>query len=356
MRRTQKEGGNTKSRFQLPLSGSSKSLPNAHKSSVSSITVLPEPTESNCPIIDRSSVRRCRFENLSPESCVSRSSLSSVTITGGDEHSSSPMVESKSASIDGSGSNSHSAITRSSLVSCSVSASSIDRSSVSHCTVSNARNISRSRVSKAHIHGASLIERSSVTSGAQVVEESSLTSSEVRDGSVVCGGSTVADSTICGGSVIRNSKIENSKIEACEIVGCDIRGGKFEGMILRGGVWKGGDLVGRREDAQGEVVIMTKEERERRMEQERKAQMAEQEVGEIQVSISIIVPTRTHDDCCALPGSSYSEFVYPDRPTRYGSYSHDINAGNAGHAHTSTFGHTAPRLIVQRASLPLYFV
>lgn len=355
MRRTQKEGGNTKSRFQFPRSESSKPLPNAHKSSVSSSTVLPEPTEQNCPVIDRSSVRRCRFENLSPESCVSRSSLSSVTITSGDEHGfgSSPMIESKNASIDGHGNNAHSAITRSSLVSCSVSASSIDRSSVSHCTVSNARQISRSRVSKAHIHGASLIERSSVTSGAQVVEESSLKSSEVRDGSVICGGSTVTDSTICGGSVIRSSKIENSKIEACEIVGCDIRGGKFEGMILRGGVWKGGDLVARREGAHGEVVVMVKEEWERRMEQERKARMEEQEVGEIQVSMSTIVPTRPHDECCALPGSSYSESVYPDRPTSYGSYSNDINAGNTC---TSPFRHTATRLIVQRACVPLYVV
>ena len=324
MRRTQKECGNTKSRLQLSRS-ESKSIPNTQKSSVSSTTVLPDPTEPNCPAIDRSSIRRCRFENLSPESCISRSTLSSVTITSGDqsESVSSFMIGSRNADVEGRGNSAHSAITRSALVSCSVSASTIDRCCMAHCTITNVRHISRTRASKAYVHDATHIERCSIGSGVRVMDGSSLERSELRDGSVVCGGSTVTDSTIGGGSVVRSSKIEYAKVEACEIVGCDIRGGKFEGMVLRGGIWKGGDLVGRNEDFHEELVVMAKEDWERRREAERRLQMEEQEVGEIEVSTSV-VSTRTHDGYFALHGSSHSESLYPDHPTRSGCQSHNI--------------------------------
>ncbi|KAL1970421.1 hypothetical protein VTN77DRAFT_5582 [Rasamsonia byssochlamydoides] len=251
------------------------SIPLAKWSTISDLTVIPDKWESY-PIIERSTVQSCSFQNLTSSTSIQRSNLNRVTL--------------QSHSSKGKGSY----IKRSKLTDSVVVDSSLKRSKLSHCVLIAVGHAKWSKAQGSHLDQVRRLKRSAV-------EDSSIRNTKDIKWSTVQR-SSVTDSPRIKRSTVRgvrmtNSVVDRSSLVDCDVVDCEIYRTNFTGMVLANGIWRDGQLVGR--TSEKEVVVRPKED----IDKKGYGPSASQEQGQSKL---INIGMETADDTSSTSSSSSS--------------------------------------------------
>lgn len=213
------------------------SIPKARKSNINDLVVTPDSWDSY-PVVERSTINASKFENLSSETHITRSTLNNVIVKEGSRRE--DLGDTRSNEI-----------TRCELACCTISGACISRSELADTVVidtdymnrvesQNTKFINSGHIEKSHFEG------SFVASGSDV-ERSTVKRSVVADSSQI-------RRSQLDGIVLTNSQVSKSVLQDCEVVRCEITNTNFTGKTLKYGIWVDGDLVGRTSEEE-EVVI-----------------------------------------------------------------------------------------------------
>lgn len=219
------------------------SIPKARKSTINNITVTPDNWDSY-PEVERCTINTSRFEHLSSDTHITRSTLNDVTLrtgsrTGGDYEETYR----------------HNDISHCHLTGCAVAGASISRSELTDAEIADAE------------HNMDKVE----AQNARFLRPGRIAKSTVKS-SLVCGESDVEKSTVKRSAITDSSRIERSQVDEvvmagsrvsrsvlkeCEVMGCEISKTNFTGKTLKYGIWENGDLIGRTSDAHEVVIVQT---------------------------------------------------------------------------------------------------
>lgn len=216
-------------------------IPKARKSDITDLSVTPDKWDFY-PSVERSTLKSCRFNNLSSSTHIRHSELTDVTVfpEGG-----------KSSYVE-----------HSNLNGCMVSDSYIERSNLENCTVSRVAHLERTSASNTKFIGAANLERNNFQES-NVFGKCTVQKSDVK-GSTLMDGSHVEKSQL-DDAMVHKSRIFKSSLTDCDVAHSKLSKTNFTGMVLKYGIWDDGDLIGRT-SREHEVVVMSRAEVKKKQE------------------------------------------------------------------------------------------